>query len=148
LSDQRSTTPSERRSQAQIAFAEWWANNANSFRRDAPRLPAVAAWAAFSAAWHAATPSSESTESPCDFKLAAQFFAEEMFALLPHRRVHSLSREVWHEAEETDATGLRCVAFLQAEFDALESHPDHPMWFRFRDPAKRAMPSEKILERL
>ncbi len=78
-------------------------------------------------------------EGICDYKAVAIFFAEEVFKLLPYRRVHSLSREIWHEPEETDVEGTRCVAFLIAE-ELVENHPEHSTWYRHRDPAKHAKP--------
>jgi hypothetical protein len=86
------------------------------------------------------------TQEPQGTKLSARWFesealcfASELFVLINYRRSHSLSREIWHEADESDISGRRCIQFLN-DRGLLESHPEHPTWWRFKDEAKRAKP--------
>lgn len=69
----------------------------------------------------------------------AVVFASELFSLINYRRTHSLSRDVWHEADETDEAGQRCIAFLCSR-NLIENDSRNATWWRFVDPAKRAKP--------
>ena len=70
--------------------------------------------------------------------------AEELFALINYRREHSLSREVWHEPDDSDDCGKFAIRILG---DALETHPEHPTWYRFKDASKRAMTPQHVMDR-
>ena len=83
---------------------------------------------------------------PSDAGKDAFAFAEELFSLLSYRRTHSLSREVWHEADATDENGQRVIAFLR-ERNLIENDSRNPTWWRFIDPAKRARTPDKVMER-
>lgn len=92
-------------------------------------------------------PVSERGSSEAD----AVIFASELFALINYRRAHSLSRDVWHEADETDEAGQRCIAFLRSR-NLIENDSRNSTWWRFIDPAKRAKPPsfdtiERVKER-
>lgn len=46
------------------AFAAWWADNSNGFRRDALTVPMTAAWEAFRSGWHGRSPTSSESGRP------------------------------------------------------------------------------------
>lgn len=69
----------------------------------------------------------------------AVMFASELFSLLPYRRVHSLSREIWHQPDVSDITG-RCALDFLRDRGLIEQHPENLTWWRFIDPEKRAKP--------
>lgn len=86
------------------------------------------------------------SETPQGTKLSARWyesdalcFASELFGLLNYRRTHSLSRDIWHEADVSDLTGRRCIDFLR-DRSLIEQHPENLTWWRFKDPEKRAKP--------